>query len=387
MANTINTRLILRNDQLTAWQQSQKVLLKGEAALAEHTISGNTKFDIRIGDGVHTWSELSSTNIIIPASAISGTIAAENMPGMVIYQLSANDSNTQVALVSASSDSPNTFAQVGDTLVDFDALSNAFANFNSGAAGQTLTSLSYDTANHKVVPTYADIAISTSQINGFDQDVSAIANSYTQTLSGLLSDAWTIGGLSAAGKNGADSKIALYSDIQDIVSNGVKFGGTLTADTDLTADENIVAKPGYVYIVTGTSKEYIVTAVDNSTGRPTAYQELGDEGTIASLTANMISGATANGATVAKNADHTLSLGAFAIKNSIVSGDLSDALSDKVGLSTAAEVSGAISGAISTSLNLGALAHKDKVTNDDLSGWFILSCGAANDNGPQPADL
>jgi hypothetical protein len=191
--------------------------------------------------------------------------------------------------------------------------------------------------------------------------------------------------LSAAGKNGADSKIALYSDIQDIVSNGVKFGGTLTADTDLTADENIVAKPGYVYIVTGTSKEYIVTAVNDTTGRPTAYQELGDEGTIASLTANMISGATANGTAVAKNADHTLSLGAFAIKNSILSDDLTAALNGAVGLSSAAQVSGEISAAISNSLNLGALAHKDKVGEDDLSGWFVLSCGCADDDGPVPA--
>ena len=149
--------------------------------------------------------------------------------------------------------------------------------------------------------------------------------------------------------------------------------------------QTIVAKPGYVYIETGTSKEYIVTAVD-SNGHPTDYRELGDEGTIATLTSNMISSATANGTPVTIN-DHSLSLGAFAIKNSIVSEDLTAALDGKVGLSTAAEVSGAISGAISNSLNLGALAHKDKVSSDDLTGWFVLSCGTADDDGPDANDL
>ena len=99
--------------------------------------------------------------------------------------------------MSASSDSPTSFSVVGNVSVDFDALSNAYADFTAGSASKTLTSLAYDTSTHKIVPTYVDIAISTSQVTGFDADVSAIANSYTQTLSGLLSDAWTAGGLSA----------------------------------------------------------------------------------------------------------------------------------------------------------------------------------------------
>ena len=384
--NTVNSRIILRNDTLANWESSTKPLMPGEAALAKLPDSDN--YLIRIGvPGGKTWNQISamSSNIIVPATCISGTIATENMPGTVIYQLSANSEHTKIALVSASSDSPTTFSVVGNVSVDFDALSNAYADFTAGSASKTLTSLAYDTSTQKIVPTYVDIAISTSQVTGFDADVSAIANSYTQTLSGLLSDAWTTGGLSAAGKSGADSRVALYSDVKDIVSNGVKFGGTLTAATDLTSDSSIIAKPGYVYVVSGTSKEYIVTAVDGN-GNPTAYQELGDEGTIATLTANMISGATAGGTAVAVT-DHSLSLGAFAIKNSIVSGDLTTALDGKVGLSTAAEVSGAISGAISNSLNLGALAHKDKVSSDDLSGWFVLSCGTANDDGPDATDL
>ena len=81
--------------------------------------------------------------------------------------------------------------------------------------------------------------------------------------------------------------------------------------------------------------------------------------------------------------------------------DLTSQFDGKVALSTISEVSGAISSAISSSLNLGALAHKDtvgtadidnaavtsakiapsSVTRDHLSGWFVLSCGDAVQDG------
>lgn len=66
MAQSINTRLILRNDTLANWQASTKVLLKGEVALA---LSGD-KYEIRIGDGDKTWSQLSSTNFVLPVDNV-----------------------------------------------------------------------------------------------------------------------------------------------------------------------------------------------------------------------------------------------------------------------------------------------------------------------------
>ena len=84
--NTVNSRIILRNDVLSNWQSSTKPLMPGEAALAKLPDSDN--YLIRIGvEGGKTWGQISamSSNIIVPATCISGTIATENMPGTVIY--------------------------------------------------------------------------------------------------------------------------------------------------------------------------------------------------------------------------------------------------------------------------------------------------------------
>ena len=43
MANTINTRIVLRNDELSAWEDSSKILLKGEVAFAK--LSGSDEFE------------------------------------------------------------------------------------------------------------------------------------------------------------------------------------------------------------------------------------------------------------------------------------------------------------------------------------------------------
>lgn len=59
MAKTaINTRLVLRNDALSAFEASTVPLLKGEMALARRS-DGN--YEVRIGcaDSDKTWSQLS----------------------------------------------------------------------------------------------------------------------------------------------------------------------------------------------------------------------------------------------------------------------------------------------------------------------------------------
>jgi len=77
---TISTRIILRNDTLANWNASDKVLLKGEAALARMPDSNN--FQLRIGTGDKKWRELEPSNIIIPVNNISGL-------GYADYQLSS----------------------------------------------------------------------------------------------------------------------------------------------------------------------------------------------------------------------------------------------------------------------------------------------------------
>ena len=76
---TVNTRLVLRNDELSNWNSSSRELLKGEAALA--WLSGDL-YEIRIGTGGKTWSQLNGCNIRIPAANVKDLAYAE-------YQLSA----------------------------------------------------------------------------------------------------------------------------------------------------------------------------------------------------------------------------------------------------------------------------------------------------------
>lgn len=71
MAN-ITTKIVLRNDTLSAWQNANPVLLKGEIGLARLSGDLSSKYELRIGDGTSNWNSLSATNIIIPAENVSG---------------------------------------------------------------------------------------------------------------------------------------------------------------------------------------------------------------------------------------------------------------------------------------------------------------------------
>lgn len=73
MAQNITTRITLRNDELSAFENSSKNLLKGEMALARS--GGN--YMVRIGTGDKTWKELSTEGqLIIPAANVEGLTAA-----------------------------------------------------------------------------------------------------------------------------------------------------------------------------------------------------------------------------------------------------------------------------------------------------------------------
>jgi len=63
------TRISLRNDVLSNWTSSTIVLNKGEVALAR--LDGD-KYEMRIGVGDKTWSQLSGGGIVIPAENVTG---------------------------------------------------------------------------------------------------------------------------------------------------------------------------------------------------------------------------------------------------------------------------------------------------------------------------
>lgn len=71
MANTnqISTRILLRNDELSNWESSSVKLLAGEIALARR---GDGSYEMRVGKGDKTWSELGGQNIMLSASQIIG---------------------------------------------------------------------------------------------------------------------------------------------------------------------------------------------------------------------------------------------------------------------------------------------------------------------------
>ena len=68
----ITTRINLRNDTLEHWNGSTVVLNKGEVALARLSGELSDKYEMRIGVGDKTWSQLSSGGIMVPAENVVG---------------------------------------------------------------------------------------------------------------------------------------------------------------------------------------------------------------------------------------------------------------------------------------------------------------------------
>lgn len=71
MAN-ITTRISLRNDILSNWNSSNVKLNKGEVAFAQLSGDLSDKYEMRIGVGNKTWSELSNGGIMISSKDIDG---------------------------------------------------------------------------------------------------------------------------------------------------------------------------------------------------------------------------------------------------------------------------------------------------------------------------
>lgn len=76
MAKNITTRISLRNDVLSAWQNSSIKLNQGEVALARLSGELSDRYEMRIGVGDKTWNELSNGGIQIPAENVTGLTEA-----------------------------------------------------------------------------------------------------------------------------------------------------------------------------------------------------------------------------------------------------------------------------------------------------------------------
>ena len=396
MANKINTRLILRNDTSANWYSSNKILLKGEASLAEYTIDGVKRYELRIGDGEHVWRELSSS-LIVPWTAISGAQK---------YALSVSQNGLSACLSTDASNNP--VGNVFSTQAIADELSTKVVVNNYSGSTPTSSALSTLVINKVSEDTYASlksggnlcadqiysITGNTSSINNFGMPLISVASpsadspnhwaatkGYVDTqdttvctnvctiISSMLSNAWQYGELSAINSNTTfsnnnDNRLVIYKDIQNIVGNGITFGGVKGQLSDLSGLENVV--PGQVYVLSGgdySGKEYIAKN-NNSPKSADNFIELGNETLLGDLASKAISSVTI-GSTVLTAENNNIKLSGFALKDAttLVSSDLSNALNNLVGLSTETQ----ICTAMSTDLNIKALAHKDSIALADLS--------------------
>lgn len=229
MANkTINTRIVLRNDYLSAWNTSDKKLLKGEVALA---LREDGKYEVRIGTGDKTWSALSTDNIVLSANNILGL---ENYINKTI-----KDTNTTYKIVSTDL----TGSETGSSFVlQSHELSDATGTWTN-VEGSRFNVPAFDSAAFKT-------EIET-EIAAVSSDTLTKANAYT------------------------DAEI---KKVNDAIKDGVHFIGKVdskTEDGKYTIDGTTkAANNGDIIIID--KAEYIYSSALS------AWQELGDEGTIAS---------------------------------------------------------------------------------------------------------
>lgn len=83
MNKEINSRIILRNDDIEEWVKNDPVLDKGEIAVVSVQQSDTTVPSImtKIGDGIHKYSELDFT---YSKAADIGTLSIEDLEEILI---------------------------------------------------------------------------------------------------------------------------------------------------------------------------------------------------------------------------------------------------------------------------------------------------------------
>lgn len=263
MANTVNTRLILRNDHLSNWNVSTKPLLKGEAALAQLSGELSNYFQLRIGvDGKKTWKDLEPSNILIPSQNITG-LDYDN------YQLSALDAGEgEQSKFQLVGHNPKTGAwtAIGEPVsipaVDFSAVNERIDGLTASVNDITATTI----PNVKSELTkYTDDKIDDLQTKV--TEAAEAATAYTNSVSAQLSTDYQ----------------KKYDDVLAKIKDGIHFIGKVD-DIGVTSSagwykktvdgQQIAAANGDLVIKNNV--EYVYSAADAE------WAELGDEGTWAS---------------------------------------------------------------------------------------------------------
>ena len=134
MSTTINTKILLRYDELNNWSTSNPVLGTGEVGIAHYTSQGTNgdaqpHFFIKVGDGVTTWSALPfasgrAMDVYTWAKAPTPALAhvaeydyrlAETSEGSHVYQLEKRKAGTNEEWTYAGSTQIDIAALVQDT--------------------------------------------------------------------------------------------------------------------------------------------------------------------------------------------------------------------------------------------------------------------------------
>lgn len=344
--DTLKTRILLRNDALTAWNNSELVLAKGELAIATG-IDGSLA-EVRVGNN-SKWAN--SLKLRIEATQISGlldTIDTEISGKANVYQIVANGDTPNSWKLQTKAISSDAWTDVGSAFtVDFSALT-------------------------------ADIDALSRKIDATNAALNTVSSDYVKAtdFAALSNDI----GLSAASSS---NKVVTQKDIADL-AGAMHFRGAVTPSggrSDAEAIAAAITNPaaGDIVIVTTTSKEYVYNG--------SSWVELGDEvlyatkAEVASVSADL----TADIAGLAGKIDAT-----NATLNTVSSDYLKAA--DKTELTT-------LVGTVSSETLVSAKNYTDEavaalsiddyikhgeVVQSDLSGYFIFDCGGASLRANEP---
>ena len=241
MANTtIKTRILLRNDTLANWTNSDLVLAKGEVAIA--TVGENLA-EVRVGTGSSTWA--SSLKLNVDVSQVSGIVDLIRGTSKQ-YKVVANGEGGNSWKLQEAALSGDSWTDVAGSewSVDFSAINSQ------------ITALTSDVNNIKT-----DLAETKTTLNTVSSDY--VKATDFAALSNEI-------GLSAAN---ASNQVVTKKDIADL-AGAMHFRGAVTpneGETDLQALTRVITDPasGDVAIITSTSKEYVYNG--------TSWIELGDE--------------------------------------------------------------------------------------------------------------
>lgn len=236
-AKTINTRIVLRNDELSAWEKSEKQLLKGEVAFAR--LSGTNDFEMRIGTGDKTWNQLSDSNVVVPNSSKFYTAGS-------LTELTGNYYNGDFAIISAEIGSGT--GKISQTAYRWDKAINNWVALDGNYSAENVY---------------------------FDSDIS-LAGSYTSVGNIKLSD----GTFSTKGKN-------LETVLNDI------FDKTVQPSLGTAPSNSITLNKGYYEVGSTVTPTYSVTFTQGKYNTPWNNSSVNDDTAATSYAVTGSDGSTA----------------------------------------------------------------------------------------------